>query len=299
MLLSVIIPSYNHSRYIRKTLEGLRFFWNGNDAEIIIVDDGSTDDTINVINSIITELNICNFQLHVQKNAGVVAALNKGVSLSKGTYLYFVASDDVPDGGKIKLLLAQLQNEGYDLAIGGGYIINDDGVVIKNDLYNGSHAIYLKEYLKYDQFRKLVYFPQPLLIQSSVFSSKLIADLGGFDSSLPIDDYPLFCRIFLSNAKALFRNDLKVISYRQHATNSSKKIFNQVNGIKMIHEKLAKDTFTKQVADVVNIFTIFLPALRSFRNIKGIINSLKGYSVRNVFRGFNIYLLLTWRRKFS
>jgi glycosyltransferase involved in cell wall biosynthesis len=87
--LSVIIASYNHQDYIAETLRSLEQ-QTFQDFEIIIVDDGSTDKTVEVAKSAQSRA-----QIYTQKNQGVVAARNRGVSLAKGKYICFVDSDDV------------------------------------------------------------------------------------------------------------------------------------------------------------------------------------------------------------
>ena len=87
--LSVIIASYNHQDYIAETLESLEK-QTFQDFEIILVDDGSTDKTVEIAGSFPSRA-----QIFTQENRGVVAARNRGLSLAKGEYICFVDSDDV------------------------------------------------------------------------------------------------------------------------------------------------------------------------------------------------------------
>jgi len=87
--LSVIIASYNHQDYIAETLRSIEEQTFG-DFEIIIVDDGSSDKTVEVAKSAQSRA-----QIYTQQNQGVVAARNRGVDLAKGKYICFVDSDDV------------------------------------------------------------------------------------------------------------------------------------------------------------------------------------------------------------
>ncbi|MBN1506194.1 MAG: glycosyltransferase [Sedimentisphaerales bacterium] len=87
--LSVIIASYNHQDYIAETLrsiEGQTF----QDFEIILVDDGSGDRTVEIARGVRSRARI-----FTQPNRGVVAARNRGVELAQGQYICFVDSDDV------------------------------------------------------------------------------------------------------------------------------------------------------------------------------------------------------------
>jgi glycosyltransferase involved in cell wall biosynthesis len=87
--LSVIIASYNHQEYIAQTLRSIEE-QTFQDFEIILVDDGSRDRTVDVARSVRSRAQIC-----TQTNQGVVAARNRGVDLAKGRYICFVDSDDI------------------------------------------------------------------------------------------------------------------------------------------------------------------------------------------------------------
>jgi glycosyltransferase involved in cell wall biosynthesis len=87
--LSVIIASYNHQDYIAETLRSIEE-QTFQDFEIIIVDDGSKDKTVEVAKNAKSRA-----QIYTQENQGVVAARNRGIALAKGKYICFIDSDDV------------------------------------------------------------------------------------------------------------------------------------------------------------------------------------------------------------
>jgi glycosyltransferase involved in cell wall biosynthesis len=87
--LSVIIASYNHQDYIAQTLRSIEE-QTFQDFEIVLVDDGSRDGTVEVARSVRSRA-----QIVTQSNQGVVAARNRGVDLAKGQYICFVDSDDI------------------------------------------------------------------------------------------------------------------------------------------------------------------------------------------------------------
>src|SRR5690349_1726872 len=86
-LISVIIPCYNHGRYLIESVESILNQTYKN-FEIIIVDDGSTDDTGFIARS------MEGVQYVYQKNGGLPAARNTGIKISKGEYLVFLDADD-------------------------------------------------------------------------------------------------------------------------------------------------------------------------------------------------------------
>lgn len=93
---SVIIPLYNKAPYVRKALESV-VAQTYRDFELIIVDDGSTDESLQVVEDYIRET-ISDERLTIrvirQKNSGVAAARNRGVKESRGEYVCFLDADD-------------------------------------------------------------------------------------------------------------------------------------------------------------------------------------------------------------
>ncbi|WP_411063150.1 glycosyltransferase family 2 protein [Vibrio rotiferianus] len=102
-IISVIIPLYNKENSIKKTL--LSFFnqFQSSTCELIIIDDGSTDNS----QLIVDELNRdgLNINYFYQSNSGVSRARNYGASIAKGKYLYFLDADDLMRDGCLELLL--------------------------------------------------------------------------------------------------------------------------------------------------------------------------------------------------
>ncbi len=90
--ISVIVPAYNVEKYIPKTLKSLKN-QTFKSIEVIVVNDGSTDNTRNVI---INELTGADFdwKLIDQENKGVSVARNTGIEVSNGEYVYFLDGDD-------------------------------------------------------------------------------------------------------------------------------------------------------------------------------------------------------------
>lgn len=87
--ISIIIPLYNKEKFIRSTIQSI-LQQDFQDFEIVIVDDGSKDNSAKIIKSF-TDLRI---RLVQQRNQGVSAARNRGINEAQGDYIFFLDADD-------------------------------------------------------------------------------------------------------------------------------------------------------------------------------------------------------------
>ena len=123
-MISVIIPTHNSEKYIMDCLNSI-FTSTYTNYEVIIVDDGSTDNTINYIKSIKNH----DIKIYYCNNKGPGFARNIGIKHSKGKYIYFIDSDDTINSDTFELLLSEMK--GNDIVIGNYKIIYDDGTIEK------------------------------------------------------------------------------------------------------------------------------------------------------------------------
>jgi glycosyltransferase involved in cell wall biosynthesis len=105
--LSVVLPNYNHAKFIGRALAALLGQERAAD-EIIVIDDGSTDDSIAVIERIAATAPAIRL-LRNPKNAGVIPTLQRGLESARGKYVYFAASDDWVFPGFFALALRRLE----------------------------------------------------------------------------------------------------------------------------------------------------------------------------------------------
>ncbi|POT27316.1 glycosyl transferase family 2 [Citrobacter freundii] len=113
-LLSIIIPTYNNAEFIADTLTSIHQGIT-DEVEIIIVNDGSTDQTEERINAFYREKKCDNIKLISQKNQGVAITRNVGLAHATGKYIGFVDSDDIVCPDYFTILLPKLKSGKYDI----------------------------------------------------------------------------------------------------------------------------------------------------------------------------------------
>ena len=143
MLVSVIVPCYNVALYIERCLSSI-YAQSAQEIEVILVDDGSTDHTVERIRHYL-KTNDKKALLIEQENKGACAARNRGLLEAKGEYIQFLDADDWIKPGKIKaqIELAKRQNL-PDLIVGSYISLNAKGekVVQKNYTQNDSNHLW-------------------------------------------------------------------------------------------------------------------------------------------------------------
>ena len=124
---SVVIPSYNHGRFIARAVDSV-LSSSFTDLELVIVDDGSTDDTLQVLRPYRTHPQV---KVRTQENRGAHAALNLGLSLARGELLFVLNSDDAFHPDRVPRLVERFQEDpGVVLAASWIEIMDaDDGVL--------------------------------------------------------------------------------------------------------------------------------------------------------------------------
>lgn len=115
-LVSIIIPTYNRGRSLLKTLESVVKQTYKN-IEIVIIDDGSTDDTRNVVDKFIKENDGYEIVYIYHENQGVSISRNTGIKASSGEYICFLDSDDEFYSQKIEKQISKIVSEYADLCI--------------------------------------------------------------------------------------------------------------------------------------------------------------------------------------
>ena len=190
---TVIIPLYNKEPYIKRALETVLNQTYDN-FEIIIIDDGSTDEGVRIVSSI----QDTRIKVFSQINSGVSAARNRGALLAKNQYLAFLDADDTWEPNflqEISNLIDEFPYAGI-YATNNKFIYPSGKVMLESfsDLFNGNNIGIIEDY--FGLFAKIQ--KSPFSNSNLCIPKKIYDEFGGYKEGVKLtEDSDLWCRIAL------------------------------------------------------------------------------------------------------
>lgn len=215
-VVSVIIPLYNHELYIGEAIESV-LNSSIKDVEILIVDDGSSDRSVEVVNRFKTP----RLKLFTQRNMGAHEAINRGASLSSSPWIAILNSDDRFRGGKLERHL-QLHAENPDLEASASRVryIYENGEPVPAEGYLAWRYSEAKK--KYEQSSSLwisLIKTNHLVTTSSLFMKKaILQEIGGIPPLRYNHDWFLFLTLAARKRFEILEEEL--VDYRRHQANT-------------------------------------------------------------------------------
>lgn len=203
MRFSVIIPLYNKASYIQKALESV-FAQTFKDFEVIVVDDGSKDESYRIAKEILLHAPVVNRLIH-QDNAGVSMARNNGVAASHGDYICFLDADDWWEPTFLEEM-SNLIEEFPDAGIyGTNYTIVNETHHRTRVAMIGVREGFQKGYINYCQVYYATMY-MPIWTGAACISRPVFNEEGGFPKGIKLgEDFILWIHIALKH-KVVFLN---------------------------------------------------------------------------------------------
>ena len=216
--ISVVVPLYNKEKSIEATLQSV-LAQTYTDYEIIIVDDGSTDNSLNVMRKRISELENESIRVIQKENGGVSSARNRGIEDSKGEYIAFLDADDLWDkeylAEQIKLI-----HDFPDAAMWGiNFAETNNGQLVRK-LATGlpeGYRGYVDNYFQIKGRHSDLFCSSSVVIRKDVFDK-----VGLFDERIKYaEDTDMWWRILATHKVAFY--DRYMVFYRYDAENRAMK----------------------------------------------------------------------------
>lgn len=240
-LVTAMIPSYNHAKYIKEAIQSI-IDQDYKNIEFIIIDDGSSDNSVEIIKSMIPECEkrFKRFEFRSRENKGVSATLNEAIEWSKGKYFSPLASDDMAMPNKTSYLVDKLEKSGHKAAFGS-----------VTDMMNGKLIFGEKSqktiYKFYDLFllKKLIYSTACLININSLKKS------GLYNENIAVEDFYMWLKL-TEDGSNLICYPKVLAKYRTHANNTVKHL----------------DIMYQNLLNIINLYKLNPFYNEALRNIK-------------------------------
>lgn len=205
-IVSIIIPCYNHGHYLSRAIDSV-LSQDSDNYELIVVNDGSTDDTSDIVKQYITHNPSRRILLIEQENGGPSKARNVGISNAKGEYILLLDADD--------WISSSYVSEGLDF-----FGTNEDYVAFRPIVQ--WHNIQTKEFGYdggYSNYRNMLLYGQNCQL---IMRKGDILSAGGFDESMRdgIEDWEFFIR-YLYGEKKIYNSRSVLYHYQKNAPEGS------------------------------------------------------------------------------
>ncbi|MGD1918033.1 MAG: glycosyltransferase family 2 protein [Pleurocapsa sp.] len=221
---SVVIPAYNAAHFLGQALESI-FAQTYTEYEIILVDDGSTDNTKTILEPYLSRINYI-----YQPNKGVAAARNKGIEIAQGRLIAFLDADDLflPQKLQQQVALFKLHPD-VGMVVSGWQLTNEQAEIIENvELWHSLPCLDLRTWLYW----------KPVLPSATMIRRQWLEKVGGFSpETIPVEDVECFLQIIAQGCKAIWCKNIGTV-YRQVNSNSlCRNTIKRVESLELLHQR--------------------------------------------------------------
>lgn len=195
---TIYLVNHNYAKFIQQAIESV-LSQTYNNYELIIIDDGSTDHSRDILNKY---ENIENIKIIYQKNKGLIITNNIALGLANGEYIIRLDGDDWLDANALEIMVNHLDK-------------NSSSALIFPDYYEVDESGEIIRVIRRHNFNDVTLFDQPAHGACTMFKTKILKELGGYDENFKCQDgYDIWLKII---TKYSVKNiNLPLFHYRQH-----------------------------------------------------------------------------------
>ena len=273
--ISVVVPIYDVEEFLEECLDSI-INQTFKDIEIICIDDGSTDNSLNILkkySSFDSRIRVIS-----QENCGHAVATNLGITLSKGKYLFLMDSDDILELTAFEELFYYAEEKNVDFLIfqAMNYIMDEDRYY-KSELYSLKKLVNLvgSNIFKYENVKDLI-FDIPVTPWSKLYRTEFIKKSGAkFPEGLVFDDNIFFFEI-LFNAERIVIYEKYLFIRRWYNYSST------TNGDKRFMDSIDINNLT---IDLFKKYGVFEEFKKELYNRKVNLGNFRFVRIKDEFKG--------------
>ncbi len=246
-LVSIIMPAYNSSKYIKKSILSVLNQSHSN-FQLIIIDDKSTDDTLNIIRSIEDKRIIL---LENTVNLGVGPSRNIGIIKSKGRFIAFLDSDDIWEKNKLSIQIKNMFDKNYSFTFHPLIFINKDDQVIGKPKLKSTKV-------NFSFLLRNTIIPTSSIVIDKTFFTDYLFPFSKYSSG---EDYA-YCLKLLTQTKFAYGINQFLGFYRKTNTSLSSKKFKNIFKVFYVQNSLFKISVLK--SSINSLFYAFNAVIKHY-----------------------------------
>ncbi len=224
MDISVIVPAYNREDYIEKCIKSVLCQENVS-TEIIVIDDGSTDRTLEICNDLASVYS--NIRVIHQENQGLASARNAGLDIATGDYITFLDSDDCISQGAFEKMLKAIKEQSVDAVIGNFDIVSEDGSVIDESIVPDEYKMCIIDAEKFWELNSIKKCNiQFTVVWAKLFKKAIWEDLRFIDGVRFAEDEYVLPEL-INRCKYFYLLDYKVYQQTSSLGSLSRSVFDE------------------------------------------------------------------------
>lgn len=234
-LVSIVIPCYNHAQFVQETIQSVIDQDYAN-IELIIIDDGSKDNSVEVIQEMIPvcEERFVRFEFRHRPNKGLCATLNEALEWCEGEFFAPLASDDIILPHKTKEQVRFfLKNEEDGLVGVFGKVSLLVNTNIGNFNFKDSNRFELFEFN--DIFLRKSKLPAP----TAMLKTSKLKEIGGYNPDIKVEDFYMWLKLTEDGSKLVYI-DTVFSFYRRHPGNFSQQSELMIAGVRDVLSSYSK-----------------------------------------------------------
>jgi alpha-1,3-rhamnosyltransferase len=267
-LVSVVVPCYNHEKYVKETIESI-INQTYKNIELIVIDDGSKDASVEVIKEMIPacEKRFTRFEFRNRPNKGLCATLNEALEWCEGKYFSGIASDDIIRTYKTEEQVKYLEKNQDTIGVFGA---------VKVLYKNGYEKEIIKKRNSYN-FDDIFLHKHNLPAPTSLLRLENVKSVGGYRENFIIEDWAMWLDL-TENGKSLDYLNRVFAVYRRHDGNLSGQFEKMYEGRMQIIELFKdKKNYKQAKSRALLVQANEVQTVNKLKSIKFALNSIRVY----------------------
>jgi len=275
---SVIIPNYNHSTYLKQRIDSV-LHQTYNDIEVIVLDDSSTDSSKEIIEQYRGHYKVSHIIYNTTNSGSTFKQWHKGIQLAKGEYIWIAESDDWCENSFLETIINGLEKQN-DTVFGycQSFCVNDEGRIIFQSNYNKLEGYSNKdEYLE----RFLTFGNAVFNASMAVFRKEFYYKISNSYTSLKFTGDWIFWAE-LSRLGSVYITARLLNYFRKHDKDVSSKMY--LSGLNFVEELQVLKYFNQYLGlDKILYFNARIKLYNRYRNSKKYIDAAMQKNIRSMF----------------